>query len=344
MKKIALFPVAALLFLGACSDDEEQRPVPNDPVQTVAPVADDVTLNAPALTDIKADGSNFRASYANNQEIVYSLASHATQGYIAIVKRIEGSAADVVVPASVSYNGNDFKVYCLDLYVDGISDNVTSLTLPSTAVAMVKNDNYVAADAAYLRAQFERGHSLTKIELENGFRGYSSINGAVYTDNLETLVSVPRAAAGTFTVADGTTTIDDRAFYYCQSLDVITFPASVESIGSEAVTFTDNLLLINSLATVPPTCPEDAFGKYAHDGVLRVPAAAKDAYTPAKPDVEEPVVPAEPAEDASDEEWDKYYDDLDAYTAAKAEYDEIMEAYNAVAGWLPFHNIEGVTF
>ena len=212
MKKIALLPVAALLMLGACSnDDPVVRPVPNDPVQTVPSVADHITLNAPAQAEVKAEGSYFRVSYANGQEIVYSLVNSSSLGYVATVKKIQGSAADVIVPASVNYNERTFTVNSLDIMLEGIDDTVTSLTFPNTITQLVDNSIFANLTSDYFRAQMERGNKVESINLEEGFPNFCSIDGAVYSADLQTLVCVPRGYKGTMTVAEDTKFIAPRA-------------------------------------------------------------------------------------------------------------------------------------
>lgn len=355
MKKIALLPVAALLMLGACSnDDPVVRPVPNDPVQTVPSVADHITLNAPAQAEVKAEGSYFRVSYANGQEIVYSLVNSSSLGYVATVKKIQGSAADVIVPASVNYNERTFTVNSLDIMLEGIDDTVTSLTFPNTITQLVDNSIFANLTSDYFRAQMERGNKVESINLEEGFPNFCSIDGAVYSADLQTLVCVPRGYKGTMTVAEDTKFIAPRALYYCSQIDVLTLPADIVSIGDEAVVFNDNLLLINCLATTAPEAVSGAFGQYAHNGVLRIPAGAEDAYKFTKPDMALPIEPTEPAmpgADATDDDWtafDEAYAEYEVamgeYYAALNEYNEVNEYYDSHEGWVYFKNVEGVNF
>lgn len=345
MKKFVLLPVAALMILGACSNDEpEKRPTPNDPIVTVPSEADHVTLNAPAQTDIKVEGTLYRVYYSNGQEIVYSFANYSSTGYIATIKKIEGSAADVVVPASVVSGDLTYKVYTIDLYQNAVSDNVTSLTLPNTCNTMYTSTGYKSMTAEYFRVQLEHAHNLQKIELEDGYGSYCSINGAIYTSDFTTLVGVPRAYTGSFTVAADTEIIDERAFYYCRNIDAITIPAGVTEIGDQAVVFNDNLLLVNILATEAPLCPRDAFGKAAHDGVLRVPAGCEANYQFRKPELEMPTAPVKPSADASDEEQDAYVEAMQKYDEDLKAYQDAMYDYEDHEGWAGFKNIEGANF
>ena len=93
MKKLSILPLAALLMLGACSDDTPDITIPDKPVQTQQPVADNVTLNVPKQTSPKftADGSLYMFDYENGQQIVYSMTTTGAGQRVAVVKKIFGS-------------------------------------------------------------------------------------------------------------------------------------------------------------------------------------------------------------------------------------------------------------
>lgn len=331
-------------MLGACSsEDEPARVIPTDPVVSVPAQADVVTLNAPAQTEVLTYVDNtsiYRFNYANGMVLtcdVQKSVSNGTTSYNALVKRIEYTGSDVQLPPylKMKINGeeSDVRVYSLFLYTDGIPDNVTSITLPNTAIATWKQGKFEAATAADIRAQLERGANLEKIEFENGFRGFCSIDGAVYTSDFTTLVGVPRGKSGVFTVADGTATIDNRAFYYCQNITGVTLPESVTEIKAEAFDFTDKLALINSLNPEAPSASDDAFGMYARMATVRIPAGSLSMYTPERPDIEEPVLPDAPPADASAEEYAQYTQAMQQYRDDMKLYEAAMSAYTRVLGW-----------
>ena len=202
-----------------------------------------------------------------------------------------------------------------------------------------------------MRELVARAYSVAAIELEDGYPGFVSINGAIYTQNMKSLVAVPRAFKGEFTVASGTETIQEKAFDHCSLIDIVTLPASVKAIGSEAMTFAESLLVVNILADEAPTAYVDTFGNYlTTNGVLRIKKGTKASYEVAKPTLEKPVAPVEPASpdmDATQEEWDQYDADmeeynkrLDEYTTLKEAYDAAWEAYKAKEGYKNFSKIE----
>lgn len=333
MKKFALIPALALLFLGACSDDApESNPVPDAPVVSVQPVADQVTLNIPNQNpeyerDIIAGSACYRFTYDNGQVLVLDIDTRTmSPNTIAILRKIDGNASEVVVPptcrATLNNELTDIPIVCLNLYQESVPECVKTITLAKSVDKMLSKGTYATLDSDYLTAQVKKCPNVEKFELEDGFAGgrFVSLDGAVYSGNFQEIVAVPMAAEGVFTVADGVKTISYQTFFKCDKLTGITLPASVESIADEAILHTEKLGLINMLSEKAPTAEANSFGHYAFDGVLRIPTGCKDAYTFEKPNLEIPIEPGEPAWDAPDEEWD-------AYDIAYAEYREKMEEY-----------------
>ena len=74
----------------------------------------------------------------------------------------------------------------------------------------------------------------TGFSVDSGNNTYKAVNGALYTKDGKTLVAIPSAKSGSFTIADGTTTIAPCAAYGCANLTAITIPNSVTTIGNSA--------------------------------------------------------------------------------------------------------------
>lgn len=330
-KRFAILPALALLILGACSDKEEHRAIPNDPVQTIPAVADNVTLDIPAqnpeYAPEKGAGSNcYRFTYSNGQEIVYEVNTNVP-GNCAMVKKIDGTASTVVIPPTLSARMNnqpvEIPVAGFDLYVNAVKENVKVLKICGAAHYMIVADALVNASPQYLRKQFNRCPDVERIELDPAYPQYVSVNGAIYTADFKSLVCVPKACQGTFTAVETVTTVQDSALYDCRHLDVITLPATVQKIGKGAVTATDRLLLVNILAAKAPVAYADSFGSYAYNGVLRIPEGSREAYTFEV--MAEPVEPGLPGNDASDEEWEQYMAAVEAYNKALEDYSDFSD-------------------
>ena len=356
MRKLYLLPAAALLLAaGACSSDDPVVEIPNDPITLQPATVDDPMINTPQqVTDFDPDGeivtypqivSGVSMPYDNGQVITYSLAADEESGtYTATVRLIEGTAEDVVIPRVLHWSYNrvpqDYQITAFYLPIineseeSPIGDNVRSITLPKEcAPARTSANEYKNDDFAL---QLCRGKNLQNVYLEDGYPNYCSIDGAVYTADMKTLVAVPSGRTGNFTAATGTETIGAHAFNHCSALQTITLPASVTAIDSEAFLWTENTLVINILSPSSPTAPEDAFGSYAQKAVIRVPAAALPSYelvAPVEPerpaDLIEPTMPEMPGDGASDEDWDAYDKAVEDYEVAYTEYEQRLADYEA---------------
>lgn len=348
MKKLLFLPVAAMLLFVGCSDDEPIV-IPEAPVKVQQPVADNVDYHAPAQTSNKyeRDGSLYVFTYQNGQKIGYEMMTSGNDR-IAIVKKIIGTSKEAVVPYTVTGQISEtqtaeWTVIGIDPYADGIAENITSLTLPVSCSNFMYNSTIYTMDDVQMRKLTQNAKGLSKIELEASYPGYVSINGAVYTEDMKTLVTVPRKMAGEIAVAEGTETVGDAAFTHCASLTAVTLPASVTAIGKEAFTFCDNLLVLNVLSSEAPVAYADTFSKYlADNGVLRVKKGTEGSYKVARPEVEEPLMPTEPAqpgEEATEEEWGAYEKAMAEYEAAVEKYEAEVEVYDAA--WLKYDEKAG---
>ena len=376
MKKFALLPAVALLLLASCSDDDPVRPVPNDPVISVPAVADQTRADAPKqnpdYTQLPQLGSAYYLfTFDNGQELTVSVETQTIKEekkMVAVVKKIGGNAPKVVIPSTLTGKTGtnnepvEISVICLNLFEEAVDPAVKEIVL-SKGVNMMKDENgakFLAVTPSYLEVEVSKCPYVEKFGLEEGYfgaeenddpsvtpkaLGFVTKDGAIYTSDFKTLVAVPRAIDGTFTVVTGTENINARAFYLCSKIDAITFPASVQSIGKEAVMHTSDLLAINMLAPVAPKAPADAFGYFASSSVLRIPNGSLKSYTIVKPDVERPVEPIEPdMETGTDEEWEAYDIAMGEYNKALAAYEEAMSSYVDYAGYLAFKNIQEVNF
>ncbi|MDE6811647.1 MAG: leucine-rich repeat domain-containing protein [Muribaculaceae bacterium] len=353
MKKLAILPLSLLLLAASCSDEKEtpRPPVPQDPVTSVESVADIVNVNVPEQDlEYTIEGNLYSFNYANGQVITYSMVQNNSQyGNIAIVRKIKG-ASEIIIPPVVKIIGAtsgqevEYKVMALSLYQD-CAAGVKKITLPKTAVASVGSSNSInEITAKWFRDQIEMMPDLEDFELETGYPNFCSIKGAVYTADFKNLVAVPRAKTGVFTIADATTTVESYSLSYCNRITGITFPASITNIQKNAVEFNDQLVLINMLPAEAPETDVNAFGKMAQTSLLRIPAGSKASYFPVKPDMQAPVMPAEPPIDCTDEEYEAYENAMIEYEELNRAYTEAMSVYTRPAGFRLFNNVEEVSF
>ena len=124
--------------------------------------------------------------------------------------------------------------------------NVQTLTLPRSLVT-INRDAFadmskltsvhlgpkVAADQ--LVGSFANTPELTRIQVDAGNPNYESLDGVLYTRDHTHLIAYPAAknAGGAYTVASGTTDIDDLAFLGAQ-VESVTFPDTLRRVGDQS--------------------------------------------------------------------------------------------------------------
>lgn len=286
MKKL-IYPQLALLLLAtaACSSDDTPA-LPQGAVTTVAATPDNVAIEAPAQssTPQRAQFSG-TMSYENGQTISYDLYTVAGTP-IAFVSSLGGSSATVTVPATLTLKSGeqnvDFTVVGWNLNnYEGISEGIQTLRISGTARRWFSSTSANAMRAMTAEdwtGVMNQTSSLARIELGSGFTDFVSINGAIYTEDMETFVCCPRGREGEFVVANGVKTIGAYAFNECNKLTRIVLPASIELISDNAMLFDNSLLALDILAPKAPKAGEYAFGTFARDAKLRVPEGARQTY------------------------------------------------------------------
>ena len=125
-------------------------------------------------------------------------------------------AGDIVIPATVTYNGTTYSVTTIGYFAFNGCANVTSIVIPN---GVTKIDP----------CAFQGCSGLTSIDTPSSMR---TILGGAF-QNCTGLTSI--------TIPEGVTTIGERAFQNCKKLPSITIPSSVVSIGEDAFYACDGL-------------------------------------------------------------------------------------------------------
>ena len=162
----------------------------------------------------------------------------------------------MVLPESCKYIGEYAFYLCTSLEtvklpsgIDSIWDlcfaNCTSLK----AVELPENVRYINESAFYhcnALTTFHIGKNIKQITFnpwgdcwslkgftvdeENPY--YTTIDGVLYTKDKKTLVAYCDGMGSTYSVPEGTETIGEYAFYYCEFLSSVTLPASVKVLSN----------------------------------------------------------------------------------------------------------------
>lgn len=186
-------------------------------------------------------------------------------------------SGDVVVPSSVSYDGNTYSVTAIGEMAFESCSELTSIALPNTVAAI----GYAAFYNCSSLASVSMGNSVTSIgvhaffqcsslvsitlpasvisigtdaflDCENleeiivaeGNNSYSSVDGVLYDKNKTTLLKCPDKKSQV-TIPTSVTAIENGAFTGCHGLTTIEIPNSVKSISSQAFFSCRNLATVS---------------------------------------------------------------------------------------------------
>ena len=187
-----------------------------------------VNVSAHDIEVANADGKIIYYRYINNNtELEVSYCGNSYDSYY------NEYSGNVVIPESVTYNGNTYFVTSIDSYAFYKCSGLTSVTIPNSVTSIGNSAFYGCS-------------SLTSITIPNSVTsiGYEAFDGtAWYNNQPDGLVYAGKVAykyKGTMpsntsiVIEEGTLGIAGGAFSGCSGLTSVTIPNSVTSIGSDA--------------------------------------------------------------------------------------------------------------
>lgn len=122
------------------------------------------------------------------------------------------SFTSVIIPEGVKTIGEEAFYECSGL---------TSIEISSTVESI--------GDRAFYDCE-----SLLTIEVSEENENYTSIDGILFSKDETTLLKCPEGKTSEFIIPDGTVTIAEGAFRYCEKLESVTIPSSVAAIPEKA--------------------------------------------------------------------------------------------------------------
>ena len=157
-------------------------------------------------------------------------------GTLSIVGTRE-SQREYIIP--MEYEG--VSVTSIDDWVFDECNDLLSIIIPDSVISV----GFLA---------FNRCSNLKNILVSDGNKFYSTIGGVLFDKKAETIICYPAGKTESeYTIPESVTSIDNSAFYDCNSLTSIVIPDSVSSIGDFAFSGCSNLTSIvipNSVTSI----------------------------------------------------------------------------------------------
>jgi hypothetical protein len=192
---------------------------------------------------------------------------------------INDNSGDVVIPETVTYNGNTYTVTAVGNYAfynRNASIALTSISIPKTV-------NIIGL-AAFINCEGLKNIIIPDSVTTIGNSAFTGCTGLKNVHISETAISIGNNAFSTcvslnnIVIPNSVTTIGDGAFYQCTGATNLIIGESVTSIGQNAFWGCYSLISVNCLAEVPPTVAKTDFFSNFTTPKLYVPSASVEAY------------------------------------------------------------------
>ncbi len=230
------------------------------------------SLGARAATtyDFEVDGQYFKILSADDKTVAFSRNTSAAY------------SGDIVIPASVTYDGVTYTVTEIYDQCWYGNSNVTSVTMPNTIVKM----GYRVGHAANGMTSITLSPNITEIG-EWAFRSNTKLTELTLPEELRAISTYMVGYCSNITemvIPDKVEYIGTQAFAGCSKMHKVTIGAAVDSIYEKAFYNLSKMDTLIVRATTPPGVGTDALTKISRtDCILYVPEASMALYSSTAP-------------------------------------------------------------
>lgn len=169
----------------------------------------------------------------------------------------------VAIPSSVRVIGCNAFAYCTSLkeiiIPEGVDEigcdafwgcsSLVSITIPKT-VKILASEEDALYDELYDET-FGKCISLESIVVDSDNEYFTSVDGVLFTKDMETLLQYPSGKKDKhYVVPEGVEEIGESAFYYCKNLEAIVIPEGMMYIGDWAFEECRSLVSVNIPASI----------------------------------------------------------------------------------------------
>jgi len=150
------------------------------------------------------------------------------------------SLTNIIIPDSVTSIGYGAFAGCTSLSSITMPNSITNIGISAFEGCNFTSITLPAGVTSIGGGAFSFCAKLIEINVDSANTAYIAENGVLYNKDKTALVAYPGGKTGVFTIPDGVTSIEDKAFLQC-SISSVIIPNSVASIGIFAFSNCTNL-------------------------------------------------------------------------------------------------------
>lgn len=232
------------------------------------------------------------------------------------------------LPSEINYQGTTYSVTSIGdntfLNYDRLSDwtQIKSLHIPETIISVgdLCFSNFSNLDSIFLPASLSHigvgcffNNDIKYISIDEENQNFIVIDNIIYSKDTSILVYCPYNHRN-FEIPNTVSYIESYAFDNCPYLSYLIIPESIDSIGNKGIYYCNNLKILASESTIPPSTNSELFNivnshykNNSHNLIrLVVPLNFKEIYD-------------------TTNLWDKFQDSYTGFIDSKIEYHNISQ-------------------